>query len=210
MTVDQILPRLHGVRRCGSGWIALCPAHRDRSPSLSIAERGGRILLHCFAGCARAVILAGLGLTSGDLWPARRITPEEKRRFDSEKRAAAKRENRLLVAELVARIRLVEETHALADLSLAACAESESWWGWYAEQLERIKRVEAERLAARAALGDAIAWTWPQIAWAEPMARKLWRARDLAARALAPAPSAAVRGILDAGGAEVNGKWEDL
>ncbi len=39
-------------RRAGRGWMGRCPAHNDRTPSLSIAEgRDGRPLLFCFAGC---------------------------------------------------------------------------------------------------------------------------------------------------------------
>jgi len=45
---------LVAASRTGSGrWQARCPAHQHRSPSLSIrAGSDGRVLLHCFAGCA--------------------------------------------------------------------------------------------------------------------------------------------------------------
>ena len=47
-----------------------CTAHDDRDPSLSVAEgEGGRVLLHCFAGCEAADICAALGLSVGDLFP---------------------------------------------------------------------------------------------------------------------------------------------
>ncbi len=59
-TLDAVLSTLRGGRRCGRGWIAHCPAHDDRTPSLSVAERGGTVLLHCFAGCAFEEILAAL------------------------------------------------------------------------------------------------------------------------------------------------------
>ncbi len=52
LTLDQVLSRLRGVRRCGRGWVARCPAHDDREPSLSIAENGEQLLLHCFASCS--------------------------------------------------------------------------------------------------------------------------------------------------------------
>ena len=38
MTTQEVIPRLKGVRRSRDGWIALCPAHRDRSASLSVRE----------------------------------------------------------------------------------------------------------------------------------------------------------------------------
>jgi len=64
-----LLPRLHGMRKAGSGWFANCPAHEDRSPSLSITEGDdGRLLLHCHAGCKVHDILAAVGLTVSDLF----------------------------------------------------------------------------------------------------------------------------------------------
>jgi putative DNA primase/helicase len=54
----------------GSGWVTRCPAHDDRTPSLSIGVGSdGRVLLYCFAGCSLAAILQGLRLAPGDLFP---------------------------------------------------------------------------------------------------------------------------------------------
>lgn len=54
----------------GSGWMACCPAHKDRNPSLSVSEgNDGRVLLNCFAGCSTESVLAALGLTASDLFP---------------------------------------------------------------------------------------------------------------------------------------------
>jgi DNA primase len=48
-----LLSRLTGLKQTAKGWVALCPAHADKSPSLSIRlADDGKILLHCFAGCA--------------------------------------------------------------------------------------------------------------------------------------------------------------
>ena len=44
--LTSILDRLQGAHRNGRGWVARCPAHVDRNPSLSIDERDGKILLH--------------------------------------------------------------------------------------------------------------------------------------------------------------------
>lgn len=59
MTAVDIAGALHG-RRSGRGYVAPCPAHDDRSPSLSINEREGRVLVHCFAGCSQADVIAAL------------------------------------------------------------------------------------------------------------------------------------------------------
>ncbi len=73
--VHLILSRLNGVRRRGNGWIARCPSHEDRSPSLSIAEaENANILLHCFAGCSAADALAAIDLTLADLYANRTRT----------------------------------------------------------------------------------------------------------------------------------------
>jgi hypothetical protein len=71
MSADSILPRLEMVRPSGAGrWMARCPAHEDRGPSLSIRELDdGRTLIHCFAGCQPNDVLAALGLSLSDLFP---------------------------------------------------------------------------------------------------------------------------------------------
>ena len=69
--VAMFLSRLKGVR-AGSGgrYVALCPAHDDRSPSLSIASgRDGRVLIKCHAGCRPEEILSALSLSWSDLFP---------------------------------------------------------------------------------------------------------------------------------------------
>jgi len=66
-----LLARLERLRETGPGrWLARCPAHDDRHPSLSIRELpDGRVLVHCFAGCEAGDILAAVGLTLTDLFP---------------------------------------------------------------------------------------------------------------------------------------------
>lgn len=57
-----------GSRRVGDNWT--CPAHEDSNPSLSVSEGdGGRVLLHCHAGCAPEAIVEALGQTMADLFP---------------------------------------------------------------------------------------------------------------------------------------------
>ena len=64
----RVLAQLKGVRRSGQGYEALCPAHNDRNPSLSVTEgKGGRVLLNCFAGCKVGAILKAMGLRMADL-----------------------------------------------------------------------------------------------------------------------------------------------
>jgi putative DNA primase/helicase len=50
-----------GNQRVGHGWIAKCPAHQDRTPSLSIGKSDdGKLLFYCHAGCGQAQVIAAL------------------------------------------------------------------------------------------------------------------------------------------------------
>ncbi len=73
MSAAALLDRLERVKQTGPGrWLACCPAHSDRSPSLSIRELDdGRLLLHDFGGCEVGAVLGVLGLGMRDLFPAR-------------------------------------------------------------------------------------------------------------------------------------------
>lgn len=56
--------------------MARCPAHKDRSASLSIRELDdGRVLVHDFAGCDVESVLFAAGLGLEDLFPPRAIGP---------------------------------------------------------------------------------------------------------------------------------------
>lgn len=69
MTVQDVLFRLKGVKRNGNQWKALCPAHADKNPSLSIREcKDGHILLYCHAGCNLDDIVKEMGITTKDLF----------------------------------------------------------------------------------------------------------------------------------------------
>lgn len=71
MSAAILLDRLESVRKMGAHrWLARCPAHKDRNPSLSIRElEDGRTLLHCFGGCEALDVVDALGLSMTDLFP---------------------------------------------------------------------------------------------------------------------------------------------
>jgi len=100
-TAEPLLQRLDKVRKNGTaGWMACCPAHTDKNQSLSIAERDGKVLIHCFAGCRTADVLEAVGLSWADIMPPRHwpATPEERRKANQ-----AHRENGMVAAiEIVA------------------------------------------------------------------------------------------------------------
>jgi hypothetical protein len=60
LSATQIAKALNGVRE-GKGWKAICPAHDDHNPSLSIDEgEGGKPLVKCWAGCTQDAVIAAL------------------------------------------------------------------------------------------------------------------------------------------------------
>ena len=69
--INNLLQKLDKVKPTGSGkWLACCPAHNDKSPSLGIKlSDDGKILIHCFGGCAVSEIVAAVGLELSDLMP---------------------------------------------------------------------------------------------------------------------------------------------
>ena len=71
MSADKVLCCLEKVRKTGQGqYLACCPAHADKSPSLAIREiDDGRTLIHCFSGCSTLEILSAIGMTFADLMP---------------------------------------------------------------------------------------------------------------------------------------------
>jgi hypothetical protein len=68
---NNLLDRLQKVRSKGAGkWVACCPAHPDKSPSLAVTEtQTGTLLVHCHTGCSIEEITSSIGLTVADLFP---------------------------------------------------------------------------------------------------------------------------------------------
>jgi hypothetical protein len=81
VVVEDIINRLNKAKKTGAGkWVARCPSHEDKSPSLSIAEKDGVILLKCFAGCEIEDICDAIGVEMKDLFPPKdnNWRPDEK------------------------------------------------------------------------------------------------------------------------------------
>jgi putative DNA primase/helicase len=74
MNAAEIARHLRG-RRIPSGWIARCPAHEDRNPSLSLKDgEDGRILVHCHAGCEQIALIGAL--KARGLWRDEKLEPK--------------------------------------------------------------------------------------------------------------------------------------
>ncbi|MCG7868385.1 MAG: hypothetical protein JAY74_18720 [Candidatus Thiodiazotropha taylori] len=68
--IENILNRLEKVREMGKPgqWMARCPAHDDKTPSLSISLSGDSIGIYCHGGCSTEDVLDSIGLTFTDLY----------------------------------------------------------------------------------------------------------------------------------------------
>ncbi len=51
-------------------YMARCPAHADREPSLHVTQGPSGVLLHCHAGCATDAVVAALDLPMSALYDA--------------------------------------------------------------------------------------------------------------------------------------------
>lgn len=133
--------------------MARCVAHEDRAPSLSIRERDGKVLVHCFSGCETKDVLAALNLTWKDLgygsdpgWKNRIVTTKVK---DCGKRKP--------LGELVTTYRYVDEKGKLIAEKLRFHPKTFLWrtpkpnggWNWKVKRdtlpLYRLDEVVAAK-----------------------------------------------------------------
>lgn len=132
MSTETLIARLSGVRATASDrWIALCPAHPDRSPSLHIREvDDGRVLIKCFAGCGAIDVLDSLSLNWSALFPenGHRPAPATQSRIPSSDLLKIIREESLVVA-------------IVASEMLSARTISETDWHRLSVAVGRIESV---------------------------------------------------------------------
>ncbi|WP_051325999.1 ATP-binding protein [Glycomyces tenuis] len=65
---ELVLPKLDRVQKTADGFMARCPAHEDRNPSLSLGYGTKHpVIFKCHAGCDAEDILKALGLTWEEL-----------------------------------------------------------------------------------------------------------------------------------------------
>ena len=95
MAVEDIITRLEFCKSSGNRkWIARCPAHDDKSPSLSIRElNDGRVLINCHAGCDYLSVITAIGLQPSDLFP-----PDDVAHYRGERRKREQSVDELIVA----------------------------------------------------------------------------------------------------------------
>jgi hypothetical protein len=88
MPIHLVLDRLEGVKPRGEDYQALCPAHEDHEPSLSVrVGDDGRVLVNCFAGCRTEDVVSELGLEMRDLFEHENSHGKESTSFPSKSTA---------------------------------------------------------------------------------------------------------------------------
>lgn len=67
-SAEDVASKLDKPQRTQTGWLACCPAHQDKTPSLSIDDGANeKILVKCFAGCTQQEVVAALRVVGA--WP---------------------------------------------------------------------------------------------------------------------------------------------
>jgi hypothetical protein len=138
---DMLQARGVGVGR----WMARCPAHPDRNPSLSIAEgHDGRTLVLCRAGCATKAVVTAMGLSMRDLYAGPSPSPTKAKQIAAER---ARRDTVLKAQRQVSRLafdrirKLAAIVDALGD-RLVRLSDDEP----QADAVARLFHVAVERL----------------------------------------------------------------
>jgi hypothetical protein len=101
----ELIAQHFGAHSTGTGrWIARCPVHPDKSPSLSIAAgRNGKVLVRCWVGCDLKTVLKSAGLSMSSLFPSGPPpAPEQRARLERkrERQLIAKQEERYTIEKM--------------------------------------------------------------------------------------------------------------
>lgn len=157
--LDVVLARLDHPRRTGKGWAARCPAHKDKSPSLSITEaEGGKVLLHCFSGCPAGDVLAAIGLEWKDLFPES-LSPDARRDYQRKAATEAKAEAELVIAMAQASPNLSPEDAAYLRQAKANARQAEATLA-HLEAPEASEQEGLTLLRASDIQPEPISWLW--------------------------------------------------
>ena len=123
MSLETLLSRLQKVKRTSSNsWIACCPAHDDKSPSLTIKDAGnGMLLMKCFASCGTEDVLGAIGMEFKDIMPEKvvnnYVAPSIPKIYATDALRAIQFESRILMLAFYS----VRRGAKLNDVDMARC-----------------------------------------------------------------------------------------
>jgi hypothetical protein len=150
MSPEQVAQQF-SARRTGPGkWMARCPAHHDHTPSLSIcAGHNGMTLIHCFAGCPPADILASANLSFRDIsngrFENRTGWSTSRHYFEIDREKSETRRQRIALSDFVRRLsRAVEEIAARLARAPEQEKSAEELTQMYHQCLNRLHEAETE------------------------------------------------------------------
>ena len=152
MSINTILEHLDKVKGGNGRYQARCPAHDDKTPSLSITETAnGTILIKCFSGCTVDEIVGSIGLELKDLFPESSMSGSQKRDYRTKQNTAQIEEalwHELIVMEQIISIRVCDRK--LANNTL--CRNQNP--GWLPIPFEHWDREILSAQRIKKALGD--------------------------------------------------------
>jgi hypothetical protein len=147
--LDALRSRLKGVKRVKQDrdhFMAVCPAHQDNSPSLSLSRaEDGRALVHCFAGCETRDVLAAVGMEMRHLFPEN-LSQEQRKQFRRIKLQAVRGDEYLIIEAA----KTEAKAGALSEESTARLALAQARVDQLDRQLEELgSAVTPPRVALR-------------------------------------------------------------
>lgn len=74
-------------QKSGGGYLTHCPAHLDETPSLSVSDEKGKLLVKCFGGCPQEVVIETL--RAKGLWPTKESSKHGEKKKSSDAAAPA-------------------------------------------------------------------------------------------------------------------------
>ena len=112
---------------------AQCPAHDDRSPSLTLRYTGDRVLLHCHAGCSTSNVLYALGLGWSALYDRPLDTSNPVQRHPRAGRYSVREQQQAdHLLDRIAREQALEADPAYWDRRIAEAQQAQAKPGEYA------------------------------------------------------------------------------
>ena len=93
LSAAEIAAALPRGRRSGAGFVACCPGHEDRNPSLSLHDSDNGPLVFCHAGCEQRHVIRALAALG--LWPQREQRYLTRAEWEEQQRHAAEMREQL-------------------------------------------------------------------------------------------------------------------
>jgi len=135
---ERIRQALGGSGSGGDHWMVRCPAHHDKTPSLSVRVGEKSLLVHCFAGCSRESVIAAL--RGRGLWPTNTTTSSRGSRGSRRLRRPRSRSCQDLITAA---------GDAWADQTALACRLSDRIAGLIENAVQRYEPTPAEQRQQR-------------------------------------------------------------